>query len=158
MNRIAVACLLAGALAGLGCATTVAVREGGPSHPAYLHALADLRHARAHLEAPAETRRAGWDEGTAIRELGAAIHEIKEASIKEASIDDGKNLNDHPGVDARMDWPGRLHRSLELLRRARHDCAEEEDNGFARGLRGRAIQHIDAAIRLTEDAIRANHW
>jgi hypothetical protein len=55
----------------------------GP-HPAYLHALSDLRLARAYLDQIA------WppvqrDEEHAIREIDAAIGEIKQASI-----DDGK--------------------------------------------------------------------
>src|ERR1700683_3921456 len=88
----------------------------GP-HPAYLHALKNLRHARAHLERPANVRMAvAWDENAAIREIDAAIHEIKEASI-----DDGKDLRDHPIIEGRMEWGGRLHKTVELLRAARRD-------------------------------------
>ena len=72
-------------------------------HPAYLHALTDLRHARAFLARPAGIV-VKWDENRAIRELDAAIKEIKEASI-----DDGKNLDDHPPVDAGLVWGDRLH-------------------------------------------------
>ena len=89
-----------------------------------------------------------WDERTAIKEVDAAIHEIKEAAI-----DDGKNLQDHPPVDAKADYAGRLHRALELLRKAEKDCHEEEDNNFARGLQKRALQHIKEAIRFTEEGI-----
>jgi len=121
-------------------------------HPAYLHALTDLRHARAHLERRPGDAMVQWDEHVAIREVDAAIKEIKEASI-----DDGKNLEDHPPVDARADYSGRLHRALELLRKAKADCMEEEDNNFARGLRGRAIKHIDEAIRFTEEGIANAH-
>ncbi len=78
-----------------------------------------------------------WDENTAEREIDAAINEIKGASI-----DDGKNLNEHPPVDARMDRFGRLHHALDLLRSAQRDIEEREDNTFANGLRGRATQHI----------------
>jgi hypothetical protein len=117
-------------------------------HPAYLHALTDLRHARAHLERRGGNAAMKWDEHTAIAEIDAAIREIKEAAI-----DDGKNLEDHPPVDARLDWNGQLHRSLELLRKARGDVKGEEDNGFARGLRKRALFHINEAIRFTEQGI-----
>ena len=82
-----------------------------------------------------------WDEKTAIRE------------IKEASIDDGMNLNDHPLVDAKMDYTGRLHRALELLHKADKDCHEEEDNSFAKVLQKRALHHIHEAIRFTEQGI-----
>ena len=126
-----------------------ALRADQPGkHPAYLHALTDLRHARAHLERRGGDAQMKWDERTAIKEVDAAIHEIKEAAI-----DDGKNLQDHPPVDAKADYAGRLHRALELFRKAEKDCHEEEDNNFARGLQKRALQHIKEAIRFTEEGI-----
>lgn len=71
-------------------------------HPAYLHALSDLRAARAHLERP--------DGGELREQEKKAVHEINDAiaEIKKAAIDDGKDLDEHAAVDARMDWPGRL--------------------------------------------------
>lgn len=116
-------------------------------HPAYLHALTDLRHARAHLQRP--------DGGELREQEKKAIHEIDDAinEIKKASIDDGKDLNDHPPVDAKMDWRGRLHRALELVDKAHHDVTEEEDNTFAQGLQQRAILHIDKAHHHIEEAI-----
>jgi hypothetical protein len=123
-------------------------------HPAYIHALEDLRHARGHLERPAAlTRNAAFDEEVAIREIDTAMREITRAAI-----DDHKNLNEHPPVDARMDWRGRLHRTIELLRKARQDVSHEEDNPAAQRLQRAAIQHIDAAISFVEQGIRANHW
>jgi hypothetical protein len=118
----------------------------GP-HPSYLHALTDLRHARAHLEKPAKPT-VMWDEATAIREIDAAINEIKKASI-----DDGKPLRDHPPVDAGMDHVGRLRRALELLRNAKRDIDEHESNDFAHGLRKRANDHIQLAIDFTEQGM-----
>jgi len=102
-------------------------------HPAYLHALTDLRHARAHLERP--------DGGELRHEEKDAIHAIDDAinEIKRASIDDGKDLNDHPPVDAKLDHAGRLHRALELLNKAHNDISREEDNQFAQGLQQRAM-------------------
>ena len=69
------------------------------AHPAYLHALTDLRTARAHLQRP--------DGGELRDQEKKAIHDIDEAinEIKKASIDDGKDLNDHPPVDSHMAWP-----------------------------------------------------
>ena len=131
---------------------TLAPLAAQAAHPAYLHALVDLRHARAQLERQGGGREFRWDENVAIREIDLAIREIREASI-----DDGKKIEDHPPVDLKADYVGRVHRTLELLRKARADCDEEEDNGFARGLRNRALRHINEAIRLTEDALRAAH-
>jgi tetratricopeptide (TPR) repeat protein len=120
----------------------------GADHPAYLHALTDLRDARAQLQRP--------DGGELRDQEKKAIHEIDEAinEIKKASIDDGKNLNDHPAVDAHLDWRGRLHKSLELVNKAHNDVAREEDNAFAQGLQQRALEHIDKAHRHIEEAIQ----
>lgn len=116
-------------------------------HPAYLHALTDLRHARGHLERPGNVM-VKWDEKTAIHAIDDAIGEIKKAAI-----DDGKPLADHPPVDVKLDWSGRLHRALELLHKAKKDVSEEEDNDFARGLKRRAGEHIDRAINFVEQGI-----
>ena len=117
-------------------------------HPAYLHALSDLRAARAHLE--------HHDGGELRHEEKEAIHHIDDAinEIKKASIDDGKDLSDHPPVDARMDYPGRLHRAKELLEKAHRDISEEEDNHSAQGLQQRAFEHIDKAVHEVDEAIR----
>jgi hypothetical protein len=119
----------------------------GGEQPAYLRALTDLRHARAHLQRP--------DGGELREQEKKAIHEIDEAiaEIKRASIDDGKDLDDHPPVDVRMDWSGRLHRALELVNKAHNDVAQEEDNRFAQGLQQHALEHIDKAHHHIEEAI-----
>src|SRR5580692_7731349 len=109
-------------------------------HPAYLHALTDLRHARAHLQRA--------DGGELREQEKKAIHEIKKASI-----DDGKDLNDHPPVDVGLDWRGRLHRALELVNKAHNDVAQEEDNAAAHGLQQHALEHIDKAHKHIEEAI-----
>ena len=116
-------------------------------HPSYLHALTDLRAARAHLQRPGggELKE---QERKAIEEINHAIDEIKKASI-----DDGKDINDHPPVDSKLDWRGRLHRALELVDKAHRDVSQEEDNRFAQGLQERAILHIDKAHHHIEEAI-----
>lgn len=117
-------------------------------HPAYLHALTDLRAAREHLQA--------HDGGELRHEEKEAIHAIDDAiaEIKKAAIDDGKDLNDHPAVDAGLDYTGRLHRAKQLLDKARQDIAHEEDNGYAQGLQQRAFDHIDRALHEVNEAIR----
>jgi tetratricopeptide (TPR) repeat protein len=130
------------------CAVSVAAPAPAPEHPAYLHALSDLRDARAHLQRPdgGELRD---QEKKAVGEIDAAINEIKKASI-----DDGKDLNDHVAVDAHLDWRGRLHKALDLVNKAHNDVAQEEDNRFAQGLQQRALDHIDKAHRHVEEAIQ----
>jgi hypothetical protein len=96
-------------------------------HPAYLHALSDLRTARWLIE----HRPGNWaqttDEVEAVRQIDAAIGDLKQAAYND-------------------DHAGRLHEALEYLRKARADISSEEDNGNAQGWRNRAIGHIDAAI------------
>jgi hypothetical protein len=117
-------------------------------HPAYLHALSDLRSARFNLARRGGDPTMRWDEAVAIAAIDRAI-----AEIKRASIDDGKSLDDHPPVDAHEPRVGRMHRALSALRAAHHDVNEEEDNAYAQGLKARAIHHIDEAIRLTEQGV-----
>ena len=132
-------------------APTPAVVASPQAHPAYLHALTDLRHARALLERPAKSD-VKWDENTAIREIDAAINEIKQASI-----DDGKPLEDHPPVDAKMHHRDRLRKAEELLHKAAADIDEKEDNGWAKGLRGRANGHIHNAEHAVHEAMEDRH-
>jgi len=117
-------------------------------HPAYLHALSDLRDARAHLDRLTPSDRLDREEEHAIREIDAAIGEIKRAAI-----DDGKDVADHMPVDAHMGRKGRYHKALELLDRAHHDISEREDDAFAHGLRHRALDHIDEAHRIVDHLI-----
>lgn len=141
LKLAAVAAVLA--LAFAFSASTGAAQE----HPAYLHALSDLRQARAHLERP--------DHGELREQEKKAVHEINDAidEIKKAAIRDGKDLDEHPPVDAHLDWPGRLHRAIELIDKAHNDIAREEDNRFAQGLQQRALLHIDKAHHHVEEAI-----
>ena len=143
LSKLALAILALLLIPAYASAKPAAPRE----HPAYLHALTDLREARAHLQRP--------DGGELREQEKKAIHEINDAiaEIKKAAIDDGKDINDHAPVDARMDWTGRLHRAVELLNKAHNDVAQEEDNASAQGLQQRALEHIDKARRHVEEAI-----
>jgi hypothetical protein len=139
----AVACLVM-------LAAPVAAHAARPEQkPAYLHAIQDLRHARANLERQHGDWDMKFDEKIAIHEIDAALKEIKEAAI-----DDGKDVNDHPVIDFHLEWGGRVRRALELLRSARKDVMEDRDEGFGRGLQKRAVMHIDEAIRATENGLR----
>jgi len=119
-------------------------------HPAYLHALTDLRNARFNLIRKGGDPNMKWDEAIAIGAIDRAI-----SDIKQASIDDGKNLDERPTLDAREPRIGRLHKALAALRAALADVNQEEDNGYAAGLKARAIRGISEAIHLTEQGIYA---
>jgi hypothetical protein len=118
-------------------------------HPAYLHALSDLRAARWMLEHRPGDAAVSGDEDVAITRIDETINEIKKAAI-----DDGKDIHDHPAVDVKADHPGRLHKADELLHKVHADIAREEDDPMTRGLRDRAIHHLDEAIHATQKAIR----
>lgn len=130
------------------CKATVKVHGG--EHPYYLHALSDLRAARWMIE----HRPGNWaqtnDEIEAVRQIDAAIGEIKKASI-----DDGKNIADHPAVDEANEHNGRLHASVDYLKKARQDISHDEDNMFAQGLQQRAYLHIDNALSAVRKAIHS---
>ncbi len=132
----------------LAVCSTMTFADDPGRHPAYLHALSDLRDARAHLDRLTPSDRLDSEEEHAIREIDAAI-----AEIKHAAIDDGKNVSDHMPVDAHGGRRGRYHKALELLDRAHHDISEKEDDEFAHGLRHRALQHIDEAHRIVDHLI-----
>lgn len=131
-------------------APTIMPPPASMEHPAYLRALADLRTARWLLShVPGDWVRA-VEETDAIREIDVAIGEIRRASI-----DDGRDINDHQAVDERRDRRGRLVDAESYLRRARADIEQEEDVGAIRGLRARSAEHIDGAIRFVDAAMRS---
>ena len=117
-------------------------------HPAYLHALTDLRAARWNLEHRPGDAAVSAQEDVAIVETDRAIQEAKTAAIE-----DGKNIEDHPHEDAKINRAGRLHHALEFLEKAKNDVAREEDNPETRDLRNRIVQHTDLAIEATRHAI-----
>jgi len=139
--------LLIGVLFGLAVPMAAFADLPG-KHPYYLHALSDLRAARWMLEHRPGDAAVSGQEDVAITEIDKTIDEIKHAAI-----DDGKDIHDHPKVDVPNDHPGRLHKALELLRKVHSDVAREEDDPMTKGLRDRAVHHLDEAIHATEHAI-----
>jgi hypothetical protein len=118
-------------------------------HPAYLHAITDLRDARWNLEHRPGDAAVSAQEDVALTEIDRAIGEAKKAAWE-----DGKNVADHPHEDARLDHSGRLHHAAELLRKAHNDIGAEEDNPETRELRHRILEHVDIALSATDRAIK----
>ena len=119
------------------------------AHPFYAHALSDLRAARWLVSHRPGNPAVNYNENVALEAINAAIGDVRKAAFY-----DDKDPDDTPPPDLPGDRAGRLHRADELLRRAHGDIAKEEDNGAARGLRNRAIQHVDDALRAVDSAIR----
>jgi hypothetical protein len=130
----------------IGVAAMPASAEAPGTHPFYQHALTDLRTARWLLGHQPGDRRVYAGEDVAIQEIDAAINEIKRASI-----DDGKDVNDHPNVDVK-EQGSRLLRAIETLKKAHADIDREEDNPDVRDLRHRAQWHIDRATKAADQA------
>jgi hypothetical protein len=121
-------------------------------HPHYLHALSDLRHARALLHRPEEANVATTD-NVAVREIDRAI-----AEIKRAAIDDGKDVDDHTPIDTKLAPRDRFQEALELLHKANQDLNYEEDDKKALGWRRLARAHDSKAISYVRWAIRTDHF
>lgn len=117
-------------------------------HPAYLHALSDLRTARTLIAERGGDAKVSVEEKYAIEHLDKAIGEVTEAAKR-----DGKNIKEEPKVDVKPDHAGNLHHADELLTRARKDISEKEDDAQTVVIRDRALVSIDAALQSTHKAI-----
>ncbi len=144
-QKTGIAFLAAGTLLLAACAGN----PPPPRHPAYLHALTDLRAARWNLEHRPGSPAVSAQEDIAITEIDRAI-----AEARRAAADDGMNTAYRPPSDANINRAGRLHRAAEFLRKAREDVARAEDFPDTRQLRNAVVMHIDVAQRATERAIR----
>jgi hypothetical protein len=118
-------------------------------HPAYLHALSDLRLMRSYLDRLTPSEHIDEESQQAIAEIDAAIREIKQASI-----DDGKNIHDHAPIDAHITPANRFRHAREAGNAAWHDLDREEDNGFNHGLKHRAMDHIEKANHIVDHIIK----
>ena len=150
-GKIGVAVGVIAAIATLTTTPRFARAEVPGDHPHYMHALSDLRYARAYLS--------GGDEQNVERDADAGIIEIDQAigEINRAAIDDGKNLNDHPPVDANLSHKDRLRRAAALLVSARNALRFEEDTKAALGWRNAAVKHLLNAYRDADAAIKADY-
>jgi tetratricopeptide (TPR) repeat protein len=113
--------------------------------PAYLHALSDLRSARAYLQYDTRPAYAGHRD-RAIEQIDKAINDIKVAAM-----DDGKNPwhTPPPQSGGSEGWP--IHSAYKLLNEAKEDVNRGHDLPQNQGLRERATEHIDRAL----DALRS---
>jgi hypothetical protein len=121
-------------------------------HPRYLHAISDLRYARALLFRP-DWRPVMRDQRAAVEEIDHAIGEAKRAAI-----DDGKNPDDHPPIDRGLGWEGRFRKAMELLNSAESDLSFAETNGAAAGWRNAALGNVRNAKQFVGKAMRDSWW
>jgi hypothetical protein len=121
-------------------------------HPSYLRAISDLRYARALLY------RQDWR--PVMRDQRAAVDQIDRAiaEAKNAAIDDGKNIDDHPPIDRGLAWEGRFRQAMELLTSAERDLSEVETNGAAAGWRNASLLNVRNAKGFVAKAMRDSWW
>ena len=143
--------LVASALA-LSLTPLAAHAQWWQRHPAYLKAMSDLREAYWMVEHRDTLNPiAKEEEKGASRAIRVAYQ-----NLKDASIFDGKNIEDQPPADMTFgDRKGRLHRAMDLLRDAHDEVNREEDDPAARGFKARALKAIDNAARETNAAMHA---
>jgi len=110
--------------------------------PRYLHAISNLRQARAWLQSDQGPNNADA-RNRAIDEITKAIIEVKKAAS-----DDGKDTNFTPPPDARGGGIGPVHSAFDLLGVAFEDVKFGYDNPRNAGLQERAKQHIGEARRI----------
>ena len=123
----------------------------GP-HPHYLHALSDLRAARGLLEHTHGDRQVSNQEDVAIQEIDAAI-----GDLRQASIDDGKDVHSTPPAHDTPDHESRLRDANHLLRDAVNEANRGESEIYARHFREDALSHIRAAVSATSQAMHDKH-
>jgi len=139
------------ALILVGLSFIFATQVKAQNHPAYLHAISNLKAAKWFIEHRGNGNfTQTTDERMALREINTAIIEIKAAAWA-----DGKNVYDKVPVDGSGTQSGRLHSALDYLLKARRDIAQAENNSSVSDLQNRSYGHIDNATRLVNNAIRA---
>jgi hypothetical protein len=109
--------------------------------PAYLHAISDLRSARAYLQMDTRPQQQAARD-IAIREINRAIDDMKRAAVE-----DNKNpwRTPPPQSGGNPNWP--IHSAVKLLREARHDVESGRDAPENVGLQVHSIEHIDRALQ-----------
>jgi enoyl-CoA hydratase/carnithine racemase len=118
------------------------------NHSGYMHALTDLRLMRAYLNRWGDNDRVDEESEHAIAEIDEAMR-----NIREARIDDHKQLNDHREIDFHMSPPERYHKALEAGRAAAEDVGSEGEWGEQPGLKERVHDHVEAANHIVEHIV-----
>lgn len=135
----------------VACLATAAFADTPGKHSHYLHALSDLREARAWMNSVTDNASSA-KQADAVAAIDRAI-----ADIKNASIDDGKNLDDHPPVDVNVKHRDALKKALALLNQSYKDLRYKEENHEATPWRRSAMQDISDAMKADKQAIKLIH-
>jgi hypothetical protein len=120
----------------------------GPPHAGYIHAINDLRAARAQLSAP-------FQDPNHIQAAHAAIDEINHAigDLKQAAAMNGADGNEAIPPNTQSDATGRFHKANQYLSSARVDAMAPESNPGSLQSRDDGVRRIDHAIAIVRKAI-----
>jgi hypothetical protein len=131
--------LVVAAFAALSLMLLVPAAPANAQEPAYLHAISDLRTARAYLQMDNRPLfRATRDQ--VIDEIDHAI-----LDMKIAAVDDGKHPWQTPPPQSGDDPMGPIHSAMRLLNEAHADVARGRDTPRNGDLQLRSMRHIDHA-------------
>jgi hypothetical protein len=118
-------------------------------HPQYLHALSDLRMMRGYLDRQTPDEHLDDEATAAIHEIDAAMEQIKAASI-----DDHKDVHADMPTDAKLSYTDRYRKARDFGDAAWHDVDQAEDNGSVKGLKHRALDHIEKANHIVDHMMK----
>jgi hypothetical protein len=141
---------IAAALAlGVGLfAAQPALADVPGEHPGYVHALNDLRYAHALLQFPAE-----WNVTAHERAANGYVDRAFN-DVRQAGIDDGKDIFAPTPIDASLSHRDRLSRALVSIESAHRDINGWETNPRALGPRSAADNDLYAAAAQVRLALR----
>ncbi|AXC15316.1 hypothetical protein ACPOL_6072 [Acidisarcina polymorpha] len=112
-------------------------------HPAYLHALRNLREARSLLQTNFGNPVHAQAAAQALNEIEHAINDLKNSAGA-----DGKALQDVPPSNRNLPPAGRFHQVADLLRAAHNDVSGAESDPAAIQNRDGAERRIDSASAI----------
>ena len=127
---------------------TAARAEQPGQHPAYLHALGDLKMARFELQRATATARCA---GTRVQPSAESTPASTRSGGPRSTTGRNPTITSWTTLAASSAGPASTRRSDSFAKRVRV-LSEKESNLFAHGLRDRAVDHLDKAIRFTEKA------
>lgn len=151
-RKLAVRLAMALTVAALTSTFIAAVRADVPGqHPHFLHAIGNLRKARALLRVADDKGPANAtpEEQTAINDINDAIR-----NAKSGAVDDGLDLDKDFPPDHNYDHRGRLKKARKLLHDALHDeTGYNETDPNATDALGQSIAATRDALKQVELAI-----
>lgn len=137
-------------LAATALFVSAAGAASAAEHPAYLHALTDLKRAETVIKARGGSSAMGQHEKYAIENINGAQYGIYQVAPEEQkNVDVLVAADVDPALKA-----GKLHDALAYLKKAKSDLSEAESDKSYLGIRQRILGAVDGAIYQVDAAIK----